>query len=122
MWKDEVEVQAYQNGVQGQLAALEEIFKSRDELENQEPGMASRLINKIIDNIQIDISNLYVRFEDNLSDPSTAWCFGASLQSIQIYTGNNQTWERDYVPDHDITRKVIKLQNFACFMNWSSDH
>ena len=118
MWKEEVEIEAFKNAVQGQLAALEEIFRSQDELESADPGMASRFINKIIDNIQIDITNVYARLEDDLSNPSRPWCFGATLGSINIFTANDD-WERDFVTDQDITKKVIKLNNFAMFMNWS---
>ena len=46
------------------------IFKSQLELESAEAGVASKLINKIIDNIQIDIKNIYIRMEDGLSNPS----------------------------------------------------
>ena len=120
MWKEEVEIEAFKNAVQGQLAALEEIFRSQDELESADPGMASRFINKIIDNIQIDITNVYARLEDDLSNPSRPWCFGATLGSINIFTANDD-WERDFVTDQDITKKVIKLNNFAMFMNWSDN-
>ena len=70
--------------------------------------MAGRLINKIIDNVQIDIKNVYVRLEDDLSNPEKPWCFGATLGSISIYTANNN-WERDFVVDKTITKKCIKL-------------
>ena len=59
-WKEEVELKAYKDGVQGMLEQLEMIFKSQLELESAEAGVASKLINKIIDNIQIDIKNIYI--------------------------------------------------------------
>lgn len=117
-WKEDVEVKSFKEGVQGQLEQLEVIFKSQDELESTDAGMASKLVNKIIDNIQIDIKNVYVRLEDGISNPEMPWCFGATLGSIQIYTTNDD-WDRDFVTDEVVTKKAIKLQNFAMFVNFS---
>jgi len=87
------------------------------ELESADAGVASKLISKIIDNIQIDIRNVYVRMEDGLSNPSQPWCFGMTLGSMNIYTCNDH-WERDFVTEKQITKKCIKLQNFAMFINF----
>jgi hypothetical protein len=119
-WKEEVELAAFKRGVQAQLEQLEIIFKSKLELKNAANGSMSSLVSKIIDNIQIDIKNIYIRMEDSISNTSLPWCFGATLGSISIYT-TNDSWERDFVTDKQITKKAIKLENFAMFLNFKKD-
>ena len=106
LWKDSVELEAFKNGVQGQLDQLEVFFQSQDELESEDPGMATRLVNKIVDNVQIDISNVYVRFEDDLSNPNMPWAFGLTLDSMNIFTTDNN-WEKKHVTGEDVSKKCI---------------
>lgn len=50
-WKEEVEVEAFKNAVLKSLESLETFFDGQDELDGQEPGMASKMVQKIIDNV-----------------------------------------------------------------------
>ena len=63
-----------------------------------------------------------MRVEDDLSNPQMPWCFGLTLDSMNIFT-TNDGWERDHVTGEDISKKCIRLENFGMFVDWgdSSD-
>lgn len=85
-WNEKVIKDAFKASVQSSLENLENYFKSQEEIKNAEPGMASNMINSIIDNVQIDIRNIYVRFEDSISHPKMPYALYLSLEAIQLYT------------------------------------
>jgi hypothetical protein len=116
-WSEKVIEEAFTNGVQSQLANLEEYFKSKLEAQNAEPGMAANMISRIIDNIQIDISNIYLRFEDSISSPKVPYSIGICLEAIQLYTCNSK-WERAFVTGEDISLKMAKITNFQIYLNY----
>jgi hypothetical protein len=74
----------------------------------------------VIDNIQIDIRNVYVRLEDSISNINEPWALGLTIQQIQIYTANDD-WERDYVAGETISKKTISLQNLSIFINFEDN-
>jgi vacuolar protein sorting-associated protein 13A/C len=49
-----------------------------------------KLVLKIIDNIQIEIKNIHIRFEDTISN-SYSW--GIALHRIEIFT-TDKDWNR----------------------------
>jgi vacuolar protein sorting-associated protein 13A/C len=47
----------------------------------QDDSFTTQLVSKIVDNLQIVIRNIHVRFEDR-SDPTRPRCFGLGIQEI----------------------------------------
>lgn len=45
-----------------------------------------RLVAAVVDNLQIDIRNVHVRFEQVAPDPSLAFCAGITIKSISVQT------------------------------------
>ena len=116
-WNKKVIEDAFINSVQSSLANLEEYFRGKLEAQNSEPGMAVNMINKIIDNLQIDISNIYLRFEDSISNPKMPYSIGMCLEEIQLYTWNEK-WIRAFVTGQDISLKMAKITNFQMYLNF----
>lgn len=56
---------------------------------------------KIIDNIQVVVRNIHVRFEDDLGEK---FSFGVTLEELKIYTVNKQG-EPEFI---DRTKKVYE--------------
>ncbi|CAI2359786.1 unnamed protein product [Moneuplotes crassus] len=117
-WNEEVIKNAFVAGVQSQLQGLEDTFKAQLEIQNAEPGMAGNMINKIIDNIQIDIKNICFRLEDSTSNKKVPYALGIHLEALQLYTCNER-WERDFVSGEDISLKMAKITNFELYLNFS---
>ncbi|CAI2366521.1 unnamed protein product [Moneuplotes crassus] len=116
-WNEEDTKKEFIEGVQLQLEALEDIFKAQLEIQNTEPGMWESMKIKILDNIQIDIKNICFRFEDSISNEKTSYALGINLETIQLYTCN-EDWERDFVSGKDISLKMAKITNSEMYLNY----
>lgn len=119
-WNEKIIKDAFIAGVQSSLNGLEEYFKGQEEIKNATPGMASNMINSIIDNVQIDIRNIYIRFEDSISNPKMPYALGMSLEAIQLFTCDD-AWKRAFVSGKDISKKMAKITNFQFFLNFSDE-
>ncbi len=54
--------------------------------------MIPNLISKIVDNIQLKITNVYIRIEDTLSIPRMPFVLGIIIGSIKAETMNDK-WQ-----------------------------
>jgi vacuolar protein sorting-associated protein 13A/C len=54
-----------------------------------------RLLNKIVDNIQVTVKNIHVRYEDNYSYEKNPFSLGFTLKALSINTTNGD-WEPHY--------------------------
>ena len=79
--------------------------------------MMANLISKIIDNIQIKITNVYVRIEDTMSIPRMPSVLGLVIGSIQAHTMNDK-WQQQFIANAEITNKQFSVKDFAVYMNF----
>ena len=80
----------------------------------------SQLIQKIIDNIQIKITNIYIRIEDTLSIPNQPFALGVVIGSMEAQTMSD-AWVPEFIANKEITNKQFTIKDFAVYMNFSSD-
>ena len=52
-WKEEREIDCFKKSTQSMLSHLEEYFDSKEEIEKSEPGMMSKMLSNILDNLQV---------------------------------------------------------------------
>ncbi|KAK2501172.1 hypothetical protein MC885_017742 [Smutsia gigantea] len=79
-----------------------------------------KLITQIIKNLQVKISNIHIRYEDDITNRDNPLSFGISLQNLSM-----QTTDQYWVPClHDETeklfRKLIRLDNLFAYWNVKS--
>jgi hypothetical protein len=79
--------------------------------------MMANLVSKIIDNIQIKITNVYIRIEDTLSIPRMPIVLGLVIGSIQADT-MNEKWQPQFIANAEITNKQFSIKDFAVYMNF----
>lgn len=81
------------------------------------------LTTKIIDNIEIKISNIHFRYEDSQTFPGEVFSFGATLESF-IVTTTNSRWEETFVAREGDKEQTIykkaKMENFVAYWNLCS--
>lgn len=63
-FNEKVIKEAFIKATQSSLEKLEEYFNTKIEATKSESSVVNGIINRLIDNIQVDIQNVYVRFED----------------------------------------------------------
>ncbi|XP_051002167.1 intermembrane lipid transfer protein VPS13A [Acomys russatus] len=88
--------------------------------EEKQDTFAEKLITQIIKNLQVKISNIHVRYEDDVTNQDKPLSIGISLQNLSM-----QTTDQDWVPClHDETeklvRKLILLDNLFAYWNVKS--
>jgi len=78
---------------------------------DQEAQKAYGMVDRIIDNLNISVSNIHIRFE---AEP---YAFGITLKELQIVT-TDENWEKA-IPDKDATciYRQLSMKSLALYMN-----
>lgn len=73
------------------------------------------LLTKIIDNLQVKIKNIHVRFEDNKSHPQNPFAVGLTLSNISAVS-TDSNWVEAFIEDPKApTHKLLKLDSLALY-------
>ncbi|EDW71988.1 uncharacterized protein Dwil_GK10679 [Drosophila willistoni] len=75
-----------------------------------DPGFTEKLTAQIVNNLQVKISNVHLRYEDT-STTGSPFSFGISLHELELYTTDNN-WEKCYMAQQ--TSQVFKIANLSC--------
>ncbi|GAM25179.1 hypothetical protein SAMD00019534_083540 [Acytostelium subglobosum LB1] len=82
---------------------------------SSQPTFTESLRNKIVDNIQISIYNVHIRFEDTLTNPERPYCFGVTLEHLKAQS-TNEDWLPTFLhTPHTLVHKLITLQNLSVY-------
>lgn len=85
-------------------------------MDKKTASFTERLIATIIDNIQITIRNIHIRYEDYESNPWRPINFGVVLPLLQIYT-TDANWQRAFLQQQAAVYKELILTNFFIYFN-----
>lgn len=79
------------------------------------------LVTKIIDNLQVVIKNIHVRFEDQKSNPQKPFSVGLTLSNLSAVS-TDQNWVETFIEDSKApTHKLLKLDSLALYWTPSSE-
>lgn len=79
------------------------------------------LVTKIIDNLQVKIKNIHVRFEDNKSHPQNPFAVGLTLSNLSAVS-TDSNWVEAFIEDSKApTHKLLKLDSLAVYWTPSSE-
>ncbi|OSX77568.1 hypothetical protein BU14_0143s0004 [Porphyra umbilicalis] len=81
-------------------------------------SFTSGLLTKVADNIQFEVRDLIILFEDTVSAPSLPYTLSLSLDSLSAVSTNAQ-WAEAFVEDHDTPsiHKLLQLQGLV--VDWA---
>ena len=68
-------------------------------------GYFDKLTQKIINNLEISLKNVHIRFEDSVSFPSTCFAMGVTLGSF-VFTTTDSDWSEKFVSDVNSMAKI----------------
>lgn len=94
--------------------------------ETQQEGWTSRLIEGVINNLHLSISNVHVRLESDKPYTSVGGtkfkrCTGVVLSSASIYS-TSAVWERKYVANPgEMLYKVASIDGFSVYHETEAD-
>ena len=99
------------------LTILEEL---KNQLNNCQDEIKANMVSKIINNIEIYISNICIRFDDNISYSLTPFCFGVIIKNIKIKSVDKDFKEVEgkySIPFGEINNKIIQIDYFSVFLD-----
>lgn len=73
-------------------------------------GFAEKLTAQIVNNLQVQITNVHLRYEDTTTTGSP-FSFGISLHELELYT-TDCDWEKCYMAQQ--ASQVFKIANLSC--------
>ena len=75
--------------------------------------MFEGLVVKVVDNMQVFIDNIHIRYEDNVSNPKKPFSFGVIIKSIHM-----QSADEDWKPNFNSARRetMYKVSFFFFFL------
>uniref|UniRef100_A0A8C2M9B0 Vacuolar protein sorting 13A n=1 Tax=Cricetulus griseus TaxID=10029 RepID=A0A8C2M9B0_CRIGR len=101
--------------------AKQKVVDQENPPEEKQDTFTEKLITQIIKNLQVKISNIHVRYEDDITNQGKPLSFGISLQNLSM-----QTADQNWIPClHDETmklvRKLLRLDNLFAYWNVKSE-
>ena len=119
-WKEEQEKENYKASLKKQIDNIETILEGESELGNKDPSWTQKLLTKVIDNIQIELSNVQIVFKNDFCFEGYDILLGISLHNMKAIT-TNKDQVFSYVENSDIFRKFISIQHFSIFLKVTED-
>lgn len=91
--------------------SAEEVKKSQSFTES--------LVTKIVDNLQVTVKNIHVRYEDSISAPGHPFALGITLEEFSAVSTNGE-WKPTYIQDTSkTTHKLATLGALSVY--WNTD-
>ncbi|RUS17357.1 N-terminal region of Chorein, a TM vesicle-mediated sorter-domain-containing protein [Endogone sp. FLAS-F59071] len=83
-------------------------------------SFVNQLVTKIVDNLQISIQHIHIRYEDGTSDPGHPFAVGFTLSELSAASAD-ATWKEQYITDEANTiHKLATLKSMAVYWNTDS--
>lgn len=87
------------------------------EEQQKSQSFTDSFVTKIVDNLQIAVRNIHVRYEDSISHPAHPFAIGMTLQEFSAKSADGQ-WKTSFIQDSTgITRKLVKLEALAVYLD-----
>jgi hypothetical protein len=106
--------------LEAKLAAVSDLdaIDPEDGLGGEEPqgSYTARLVNKILSNIQLKVSDIHVRYEDTYTDPERPLALGIMLKSFTAES-TNERWQPSFVEHQRILYKLVDLDGLCVYLN-----
>ena len=115
--KKEEEIIFMENNKISQLQSLEEF---KNELNNYKDDTNPNMLSKLINNIDLNISNICIRFDDEISYSLIPFCLGVLVKNIKFKTVDKDFKEVEgkySLPFEEINNKKIEIDNISIYLD-----
>ncbi|XP_031458242.1 vacuolar protein sorting-associated protein 13A [Phasianus colchicus] len=114
-------MEARQRELQRIEEAKQKIAEQDKVKEEKQDTFVEKLVTQVIKNLQVKISNIHVRYEDDITNRNNPLSFGISLQNLSL-----QTSDKNWNPClHDesakLFYKLVRLDNLFAYWNVKSE-
>ncbi|KAI0535905.1 vacuolar protein sorting-associated protein 13 [Xylaria digitata] len=104
-----------------------ELIKERNqeglsqEEQKKSQSFTESLVTKIVDNLQVTVKNIHVRYEDSISAPGHPFALGATLEEFSAVSTDGE-WEPTFIQNSsNTTNKLATLAALAVYWNTDSE-
>ncbi|KAM3559636.1 hypothetical protein MY1884_003345 [Beauveria asiatica] len=122
---DEVEEESRRQRVKMEKLDSAELLKERSrdgmsaEEQQKNQSFTQSLVTKIVDNLQVTVKNIHVRYEDSISAPGHPFALGLTLEEFSAISTDSQ-WKPTFIQDSShVTHKLATLGALAVY--WNTD-
>ncbi|XP_030592859.1 intermembrane lipid transfer protein VPS13A isoform X2 [Archocentrus centrarchus] len=117
----EKEEKQLQEARQRELQRIEETKLKAAEQENpkleKQDTFVEKLVTQVIKNLQVKISNIHVRYEDDVTNPNCPLSFGVSLKNLSLQTADAK-WKPSLLDENSkLFFKLVQLDNLFAYWN-----
>jgi len=109
------------------LGSWQKLKLASPEMENSKGGgsWAEKLTTKIVNNLQVSIKNVHIRYEDpslGSNSKETAACLGVCLSELTLYTTNSE-WKKEFITDlqSKVLFKKLDMKGLGVYFNTNSN-
>ncbi|KJZ79741.1 hypothetical protein HIM_01210 [Hirsutella minnesotensis 3608] len=89
------------------------------EEEQKNQSFTQSLVTKIVDNLQVTVKNIHVRYEDSISAPGHPFALGVTLEEFSAVSTDGQ-WTPTFIQHStSVTHKLATLEALAVY--WNTD-
>lgn len=104
-----------------------ELLKERNleglsqEEQKKSQSFTQSLVTKIVDNLQVTVKNIHVRYEDSISAPGHPFALGLTLEEFSAVSTNGE-WKPTFIQESTtVTHKLATLGALAVYWNTDTD-
>ncbi|KAM3866103.1 LOW QUALITY PROTEIN: intermembrane lipid transfer protein VPS13A-like [Diretmus argenteus] len=120
----EKEEKQLQEARQRELQRIEETKQKAAEQDNpkveKQDTFWEKLVTLVIKNLQVKISNIHVRYEDDVTNPNCPLSFGVSLKNLSLETAD-ENWKPCLLDEKaKLYFKLVQLDNLFAYWNVNS--
>ncbi|XP_030622854.1 intermembrane lipid transfer protein VPS13A [Chanos chanos] len=121
----EKEEKQLQEARQRELQRIEDTKLKAAEKENpkieKQDTFVEKLVTQVIKNLQVKISNIHIRYEDDITNPNSPLSFGVSLQNLSLQTADEH-WKPCLLDEKaKLFYKLVRLDNLFAYWNVNSE-
>lgn len=116
-WSEEQKIKEMENYKNFKLQEFEEAYKQY--IMNMAEKTESDFIKKVVHNLNLSITNVVIRFEDEISNPANPYSLGLIVEQITCKPVNEKfdINSKEEIPYTDINNKILILKGLSAYMD-----
>ncbi|KAI9770443.1 MAG: hypothetical protein M1840_003329 [Geoglossum simile] len=123
---DEEDEERRRNAVKMERLDSAEMIRERSgegmsqEEQQRSQSFTESLVTKIVDNLQVTVKNIHIRYEDSISAPGHPFALGFILEEFSAIS-TDQEWNPTFIQTSEVvTHKLATLEGLAVYWNTDS--
>ncbi|KAM3940361.1 intermembrane lipid transfer protein VPS13A [Leptodactylus fuscus] len=114
-------LEARQRELQRIEEAKQKVADQEKPKEEKQDTFVEKLVTQVIKNLQVKISNIHIRYEDDVTNSECPLSFGVSLQNLSLQTSDKNWNPCLHDESSKLFYKIVRLDNLFAYWNVKSE-